>query len=92
MGCMMLTAEMLSEPTIIPDIYASGLSHVENLGDGTYRLTFFAKQESIYGGEEYVVVCRLIGTTSSILGGIKTLMRALGTSCCGAKTVARLLH
>lgn len=81
---MMLSAELLSEPTIIPDTYASGLSHIEDLGDGMWRLTFFAKQESIYGGTEYVVVCRLIGTTQSMLNGVKTIMQSLGRRCCGA--------
>ena len=87
----MIAVEMLSDPSIVPDTYASGLSHVEDLGDGNWRLTFYARQHSTHGGEEYVVVCRLIGTTQSILSGVKTLMQALGRRCCGAK-VRGLMH
>lgn len=88
----MLTVEMLVEPVIIPDIYASGLSHIENLGDGTWRLTFFARQLSIHGGEEYVVVCRLVATTPAILDGVKSVMIALGRKCCGAGLGLARMH
>lgn len=80
---MMLSAELLSEPAVVQDTYASGLSHVEDIGDGMWRLVFYSRQQSVYGGEEYVVVSRLICTTQSMLIGIKTAMEAIGQRCCG---------
>lgn len=80
----MLSVEMLSEPVIVPDIYASGLSHMEDAGDGNWRLVFYARQQSPYGGEDYVIVCRMIAPTSAILEGVKTVMTCLGRRCCGA--------
>lgn len=87
---MLQMSEMLSEPVVVQDIFVSGLSHMEDLGDGNWRLVFFAKQHSPYGGEEFVTVCKIIAPTSAILAGVKTVMTALGKKCCGA--MARVTH
>lgn len=87
----MLAVEMLSEPVVVDDTYCSGLSHMEAAGDGNWRLTFYKRQQSIYGGDEFIVVCRLIAPTSAVLDGVKTVMVALGKQCCGAQSY-RLTH
>lgn len=69
----------LSEPVAVGDIYVSGLHHVEDMGDGNYRLIFFTNQ-----GEDHNVTCKLIATLPAILCGVKLLMRSLGYCCCGA--------
>lgn len=75
---------MLSEPVHVPDVPVSGLSHVEDMGDGQYRLTFYTVRQSLYGGMEYTVEARLIATVPAIMKGVQTCMMALGRRCCGA--------
>lgn len=75
---------MLSEPVAIPDVYASSLSHVEDLGDGNYRFTFCVRQLSTYGGDEHVIVTRLIMPGSAVYAAMQQTMKAMGHACCGA--------
>lgn len=79
----MLQLEMLSEPVAVEEVYVSGLAHVEDMGDGNYRLTFFQRRQSLYGGVENVVACRMVATPQAMLDGVKTVMGALGRRCCG---------
>ncbi|WP_159585960.1 hypothetical protein [Chelativorans xinjiangense] len=88
----MRAIEMLSEPVNVPDTYVSGLSHVEDMGDGMYRLTFYATRESIYGGMEHTIEVRLVATLPAILAGMKTCMTAVGYRCCGAEDLRALSH
>lgn len=88
----MLALEMLSEPVVVPDIYVSGLAAVEDMGDGNWRLTCYAKQQSLYGGVEYVVVSRVITTMPAMLEGVRQVMVASGRKCCGAMRERLALH
>lgn len=81
----MMAVEMLSEPVSVPDVYVSGMSHIEELGDGNLRFTFFVNQQSIHGGgADCVVVSRLILPTSAVHVALKQVMTKLGYACCGA--------
>jgi hypothetical protein len=72
----------LVEPAIVPDTYVSGLYDVEDLGDGTFRFTFFAKQRSVHDGkEERVVVARIVIGASAILHAAKWALSAIGMRC-----------
>lgn len=84
----MLAVELLSEPVVVQDTYASGLSHVEECGDGNYRFTFFVRQRSTYGGDENNIVARIVLPASAVHAAIKTTMRELGIKCCGAEKLA----
>ena len=80
----MLAVELLSEPVVIPDTYSSGLSHIEDVGDGNLRFTFVVRQRSTYGGDEHNIVARLVLPRSAVHLALKTTMQALGMKCCGA--------
>jgi hypothetical protein len=85
---------MLVEPAIISDIYCSGLADAEDLGDGNFRFTLYAKQKSHndYAGEiELVIVARLIMPVPAVHQSIKMTMQAMGVSCCGVERL-RLAH
>lgn len=88
----MLAAEMLSEPVVVQTVYVSGLAYIEPIGDGNFELVCYQRQPSIYGGEEYVVVSRVIAPTSAILEGVKTVMQSMGRKCCGAAREIVGLH
>jgi hypothetical protein len=79
---------LLSEPAIIQDIFCTGLAEAEDLGDGNFRFTLYARQKSFqdYAGTfEYVIVARLIMPTGAVMESIQTTMKAMGVSCCGAE-------
>lgn len=80
----MLSIELLSEPVHVPDTNVAGLAHVEDMGDGQYRLTFFSKRLSPYGGYDYPIEVRMIATYPVILSGVVTVMTALGKGFCEA--------
>lgn len=88
-GIEVLTAsEMLSEPIVVPDTFVSGISHLEDLGDGNFRVVLYARQHSPYGGEDFVIVAKLIMPSSAIINGINTAKAALSYKCsCGVMTV-----
>lgn len=69
--------EMLSEPICITDTFASGMAAAEDLGEGLMRFTFYARQQSIYGGEEFVIVARIVMPTTATLAAIRTTMRCI---------------
>lgn len=86
--------QLLTEPAIVPDTFCSGLAEAEDLGDGNFRFTFYAKQRSFndYAGTvDFVVVARLILPTSAVLLSIQQTMKAMGVSCCGGERL-RLAH
>ena len=79
---------ILSEPAIVPDVFASGLADAEDLGDGNMRFTFFARQKSMQdyaGAWELVIVARLVMPIGAVHAGMKATMQELGVSCCGAE-------
>lgn len=84
----MLAVELLSEPVVVQDTYASGLSHVEDIGDGNYRFTFYTRLRSTYGGDENNIVARLVLPASAVHAALKTTMRELGMKCCGGEKVS----
>lgn len=86
----MLASELLSEPVIVPTVYVSGLAYIEPAGDGNWELVCYKRQTSTFGGEEYVIVSRVVAPTSAILEAVRTVMLALGRKCCGA--AMRVVH
>jgi hypothetical protein len=83
----------LIEPAIVPDVFISGLADAEDLGDGNWRWTFYARQKSIdyAGAVELVVVARIILPHSAVIQSIRKTMQSMGVSCCGAERL-RLMH
>ena len=86
----MLAIEMLSEPVVLEDVYVSELAHIEDLGDGNYRLLCVTKHQSVYGGEEHVITVKMVTTPAAMLRGARMVLKCLGVACwCAAK---RRLH
>lgn len=66
--------QLLTEPIAIQDVYASGLAEAEDLGDGNFRFTFYARQKSLYdyaGSIEYVVVARIVLPTVAVFSAMQ---------------------
>lgn len=76
----MIAIHMLSEPVIQPDIYATGIADIEAMADGNVRFIFFTKQRCLMGGDEYIVVGRIIMPSNAVRSGIVTTARSLGFS------------
>jgi len=80
--------QLLIEPAIVQDVFASGLADAEDLGDGNMRFTFYAKQRShadYAGTTELVIVARLIMPAAAVVESIQLTMKAMGISCCGGE-------
>ncbi|WP_210240122.1 hypothetical protein [Mesorhizobium sp. B2-1-3] len=85
---------MLVEPAIIPDVFCSGLAEAEDLGDGNFRFTLYAKQKSHHdyaGTTDLVIVARLIMPVSAVHQSMQMTMKAMGVACCGAERL-RVAH
>lgn len=85
---------LLTEPAIVADIFTSGLADAEDLGDGNFRFTMYAKQKSFCGREaatEYIIVARIIMPATAVLLSIQATMKAMGIACCrgGERMTAR---
>lgn len=71
----------LIETLAVPDVFASGLAEVEDIGNGCYRLTFFALHR--HGEhEERQVVARLIMAAEAIPKAIRMAARATHSCAC----------
>ncbi len=81
---MTAVAELLTEHAVIQDTFVSGLSHVEDLGEGTRRFVFYSRQASTYGGDEFVIVARIVMTETALMAALATTMKHCGYACCGA--------
>jgi hypothetical protein len=68
------------EPTVVPDVYISGVIGPEDIGDGNLRFTGYAKQEIFDrdGAVQFVIVNRLIIPRPVVIQSIKDTMRILG--------------
>jgi hypothetical protein len=76
----------------IADTYVSGLGEVEDLGDGCFRFTFFAKHH-VNDREERVVVVKLICPMSAVPPAIVMAAKAVGYSvAAGAYFPRQSLH
>lgn len=72
---------ILVEPAIVPDIFCSGLAEVEDLGDGNYRFTLYARQKSFQSAEshfDYVIVARLIMPNLAVLQAVELTVKSMG--------------
>ncbi|TJU85597.1 MAG: hypothetical protein E5Y10_24570 [Mesorhizobium sp.] len=79
--------QLLTEPAIVPDIFCTGLAEAEDLGDGNFRFTLYAKQKSFqdYAGTvDLVIVARLIMPAAAVKESIQMTMKAMGIACCGS--------
>lgn len=85
---------LLIEPAIVPDVFASGLAEIEDLGDGNnYRFTFYVQQktpQNYSGIIEYVVVARIIMPVIAIHEAVRATMRVMGIQC--EERVRKLAH
>lgn len=90
----MLAQAVFTEPIAVSDVFASGLAEVEDLQDGNYRFTFFARRRSLdYSGAiESEVVARLIIPSNAVIEGMKRTMEAMGIRCCGGEKLRYLSH
>lgn len=79
---------LLVETAVVSDIFCSGLAEAEDLGDGNFRFTLYAKQKTFndYTGEtELVIVARLIMPAGAVMEAIQMTMKAMGVACCGGE-------
>jgi hypothetical protein len=86
---------LLVEPAIVPDIFCSGLAEAEDLGDGNFRFTLYAKQksfQSLDGHSDLVIVARLIMPLSAVMQSIQITKKAIGQKCCGEEWLDCLAH
>lgn len=70
----------LAEPVVIPDIFASGLARIEDIGGGNLRFTFYTTQRStLFVDErpEHVVVERLIMPLSAVQQAVQATLIAM---------------
>ena len=59
----------LAEPVVVPDIFASGLARIEEIGGGNLRFSFYVRQRStVYKDERYehMLVARIIMHTDAV--------------------------
>lgn len=85
---------LLIEPAIVPDIFCSGITAPEDLGNGNLRYTAFAQQQSFRdqnGGVDYVIVNRLIVPSTVVMASIQATMKVMGFACCGGERL-KLRH
>ncbi|TGR81833.1 hypothetical protein EN866_35160 [Mesorhizobium sp. M2D.F.Ca.ET.223.01.1.1] len=73
---------LLVEPAIVPDIFCTGLADAEDLGDGNFRFTLYARQKSLHdlGNVDYVVVARLVMPAKAVMESMKMTMKAMSIS------------
>ncbi|ESY72787.1 hypothetical protein X743_14850 [Mesorhizobium sp. LNHC252B00] len=63
----MTDAIPMVEPAIVPDTFITGATPLQFMGDNL-RLTLFVAQRSIFdGGQEHLVVSRLVGSRADML-------------------------
>lgn len=74
----------ITEPIYVPDVYVSDLLCIEDAGDGDLRFVFVTRQRSIYGGDEHVVVARLVAPITTVHRSIQKTMKHMNFRCCGA--------
>ncbi|TGP34033.1 MULTISPECIES: hypothetical protein [unclassified Mesorhizobium] len=81
---------LLVEPAIVPDIFCTGLADAEDLGDGNFRFTLYARQKSLHdlGNADYVVVARLVMSAQAVMESIQMTMKAME----GASWIRALAH
>jgi hypothetical protein len=70
----------MSDPGIVLDTFVSGLGEVEDLGGGCFRFTFYAKHRTETGGEELIVVAKLIAPMEVIPPALIMAAKAIGLS------------
>jgi hypothetical protein len=68
----------------VPDVFVTGLAHVENIGGGCWRFTFFTSQE-VGGKQEMVVAAKIIMPGESVPEAMH--MTALTTHTCACQNV-----
>jgi hypothetical protein len=70
----------LAEPVVIPDIFASGLARIEDIGGGNLRFTFYTTQRStLFVDErpEHVIVERLVMPLGAVQQAIQAALIAI---------------
>jgi hypothetical protein len=86
---------LLVEPAIVPDIFCTGLADAEDLGDGNFRFTLYARQKSLHdhaGHMDYIIVARLVLPAKAVMESIQMTMKAMGVQCCGGEKLRKLAH
>lgn len=69
------------ENCAVPDVFATGMTDPEDLGNGNTRYTFYVTRRSIHDQScEAEIVCRLIIPTDVVLANIKMALEAMGVS------------
>jgi hypothetical protein len=69
-----------TEHVCIPDTFVSGLAEVEDLGEGNYRFTFFARRKPMgyHGAVECEIVARLILPASAVQAAMRMTEGVMG--------------
>ncbi len=66
------------EPAVVPDVYASGVHNIENLGGGLCRFILYVQQ-----GPDRVVVGRVLMDSTAIYKSAKWALTKIGAVCVG---------
>jgi hypothetical protein len=72
----------LTDQGVVLDTFVSGLGEVEDVGGGCFRFTFFAKHHGD-GGDELVVVAKLVAPMEAVPPALFLAARAIGFSLTG---------
>lgn len=90
-----MTADLVpfTELIAVPDTFASGLAEAEDLGDGNFRFTFYARRKSLgFGMVENEIVARLIMPSSAVLCGIRSTLEQMGVAWYDGARLRQLAH
>ena len=77
----------LSEPTLVNDIFVTGLGDVEEISSRCYRFTFFARQH-VGDHEELIVVAKLVAPLEAVPPALIMAAKAIGFSMVGGTYLA----
>ncbi len=63
-----MSGPAISEPVAIEDRFVSGMAHVQDMGDGNVRLTYYVERICLYSGDmERVVVDRQVMSANTLV-------------------------
>jgi hypothetical protein len=78
----------LVEPIAVPDVFATGLARIENMGTNM-RFTFYSLQRPISGDAhdmERIVVCRIVLAVEAVTAAAMSALAATDTEVLGHMT------
>lgn len=80
---------VLIEPVAVPDVFVSGLSHIEQLEGGNLRFVCYISTPMPNGEREYAIAAKIVIPVESVPDAIQKAMEAAAGNVAGK--VARFL-